>query len=244
MNIMRLSAFLLVWLMVSSPLVADSVYTWTDENGVRHFSNTGLPDEAQDAVEHFEEIPSGPTPELNELSGDESVRENPPEEEDVETSEEEAAAAGGKQQMDARLAARVEKERQRLEAEIKRIEGLAIGKSFTPGMKDAQIAPLKEQLALLEADPERYFRMKRQGAFQSTAASGSEGGTPSAKGPLSESLEPIEGASSYGKTTDNSAAAQPEATDEQQSDQTSPDEKKSGRAQVSEPGASLRLPDE
>jgi hypothetical protein len=111
-------------------------------------------------------------------------------------------------------------------------------------MKDAQIAPLKEQLALLEADPERYFRMKRQGAFQNSPASGSEGGTPSETGPLSDSLEPIEGASSYGRTPDNSAASQPEATEGQKSDQTSSDEKKSGRAQASDPGASLRLPDE
>jgi hypothetical protein len=95
--------------------------------------------------------------------------------------------------MNDRLAARAEKEKQRLESEIKKIKGLSIGKSFTQGMKDARIRPLQEQLALLQADPERYFRMKRQGAFQSSS--------PSSSDPLADRLSSAPVTSSTGDSS-------------------------------------------
>ena len=98
--------------------------------------------------------------------------------------------AEGEKRMNDRLAAMAEKEKVRLESEIKKIKGLSIGKSFTQGMKDARIRPLQEQLALLQADPERYFRMKRQGAFQSSS--------PSSSDPLADRLSSAPVASSTG----------------------------------------------
>lgn len=183
----------LVWVMVvATPVLADSVYSWTDEDGVRHYSNTGIPPGVQQAEERPEENSSPPAIEPGQPSGEEGRGENTPGPESVDTPEEEAAAAGSEKKMDARLAARVERERQRLGAEIKRIQGLSIGKSFTPGMKDAMIKPLQEQLALLEADPERYFRMKREGAFNN----GANTNPPSESGPLSDPLESFEPSSS------------------------------------------------
>ena len=106
---------------------------------------------------------------------------------------------------DERMAARIENERQELLSEIKQIEDLAIGVSFTPGMKAARIAPLKERLALLDADPERYFRMKRQGAFGDAPNPESEDYVTPPPEAFSEPLEPLEPESSAGAAGDEEA---------------------------------------
>jgi hypothetical protein len=192
---------LLLVMMVAGPLCADSVYFWTDENGIRHYSNTGIPDGVQDANERPEEFSAAPSPEPNEPPGNGSAGESPPDTWSGDTPEEKEAAAESNQQMDEQLAAKVEKERQRLGAEIKRIQDLSIGVSFTPGMKDAMVKPLEEQLALLNADPKRYFRMKREGAFEN----GSGGSAPPPSGPLSNSLQPFESSSSTGQSMNGEA---------------------------------------
>jgi len=183
-----LSVILFASVFVTGPLYAGSVYYWTDDNGVRHYSNTGIPNDVEAADVRPEEATSPQAPATSDIS--DTDREPPdatPSEGDTE--QDESDAEGG-QQMDDRLAARAEKEQQRLESEIKKIKGLSIGKSFTQGMKDARIRPLQEQLALLQADPERYFRMKRQGAFQSSS--------PSSSDPLADRLSSAPVASSTG----------------------------------------------
>ena len=192
---------LVLVMMAAGPLFADSVYFWTDKAGVRHYSNTGIPPGVQEANERPEEVSPAPNPEPGNTSEDGNASESPPDTWSGDTSEEKEAAADSTKKMDKRLAARVEKERARLGAEIKRIQNLSIGTSFTPGMKDAMVKPLEEQLALLNADPERYFRMKREGAFDN----GSGGSAPPASSPLANSLESFEGSSSSGQSTPGEA---------------------------------------
>jgi hypothetical protein len=202
MKMKWIGASLVLVMLAGGPLFADSVYFWTDENGVRHYSNTGIPPGVQEANERPEESPSAPSPEVNSATGNGSASGSSSDAWSGDTPEEEAAAADSTKKMDKRLAARVEKERARLGAEIKRIQNLSIGKSFTPGMKDAMVKPLEEQLALLNADPERYFRMKREGAFDN----GSGGSAPPASGgPLANSLESFEGSSSSGQFSSGEA---------------------------------------
>ncbi len=110
---------LLLVMMVAGPLCADSVYSWTDENGIRHYSNTGIPDGVQGANERPEEFSAAPTPEPNESPGNGGASESPPDTWSGDTPEEKEAAAESNQQMDEQLAAKVEKERQRLGAEIR-----------------------------------------------------------------------------------------------------------------------------
>jgi len=201
MKIRWLVAILFASVFISGLLYAGSVYYWTDENGVRHYSNTGIPNDVEAADVRPEEFPAPQASESSDISDvDREPPDMPPSEGDAEQTDPDAE---GEKQMDDRLAARVEKEQQRLESEIKRIKGLSIGKSFTPGMKDARIRPLQEQLALLQADPERYFRMKRQGAFTSTYPDGSAEATPASSDPLSGNLssEPI--TSSAGDSSDD-----------------------------------------
>lgn len=184
---------------------ADSVYFWTDEDGVRHYSNTGVPSDVQEADVRPEEISPEASASPSEAGVDNALEPGIPEPEEGTPAEEAPEVEGGRE-ADGRLAARIEKERQRLEAEIKKIEGLAIGRSFTPGMKAARIRPLQEQLALLDADPERYFRMKRQGAF--SAASGAGTGESDS---LSGSLERVAPAASTGASAGDGRAGEEEA---------------------------------
>ena len=180
MKIKWVFAILLMSLTFAGLLYAGSVYRWTDENGVRHYSNTGLPDEVVDADVRPEEIsPSEPAESDPNAESAENEPALGPEGADVDE-----PPPGKGEPINDRLAAQAENERQRLESEIKRIKGLSIGKSFTQGMKDAQIRPLQEQLSLLSADPKRYFRMKRQGAFKSFSSAGSGNEAPSLSDPL------------------------------------------------------------
>jgi hypothetical protein len=146
---------------------AGTVYEWTDENGVRHFSNTGAPAEVEAIATTTEEtVPP---------EADEKAAQSTQQEQDEILSD--APAPGSptpsvreqaEQLQQERLARQVEEERRRLEAEIAQIEQLSVGVSFTPGMKAARKEPLQEQLALLNSNPEQYFRMKREGAFAQT----------------------------------------------------------------------------
>lgn len=63
------------------------------------------------------------------------------------------------------MAQQIEEERDRLQEEIDKIDRLAIGVSFSQGMKDNRMRPFKEQLAILNDDPEQYFEMKKRGGF-------------------------------------------------------------------------------
>mgnify|MGYP000175686090 CR=1 FL=1 len=188
MKIRWLIAILFASVFVTALLHAGSVYYWTDENGVRHYSNTGIPNDVEAADVRPEEFPA---PQASESSDISDTDREPPDTPSLEDETEQTDPdAEGEKRMNDRLAARAEKEKQRLESEIKKIKGLSIGKSFTQGMKDARIRPLQEQLALLQADPERYFRMKRQGAFQSSS--------PSSSDPLADRLSSAPVASSTG----------------------------------------------
>jgi hypothetical protein len=156
-------------LLITGLVQAGTVYQWTDENGVRHFSNTGAPDDAagvnttaeqsspqnvdpptesavdpeQGAVDPEQAPPLSNTPNI----GTPTVRER------AEELERE------------RLARQADEERRILEAEIVQVEQRGLSRTFTEGMRAARLDPLKEQLALLDADPAQYFRMKREGAF-------------------------------------------------------------------------------
>jgi hypothetical protein len=188
MKIRWIIAILFASVFVTGLLYAGSVYFWTDENGVRHYSNTGIPNDVEAADVRPEEVPAPQASESSDISDvDREPPDTPPLEGDTEQTDPDAEGEKG---MNDRLAARAEKEKQRLESEIKKIKGLSIGKSFTQGMKEARIRPLQEQLALLQADPERYFRMKRQGAFQSSS--------PSSSDPLADRLSSAPVASSTG----------------------------------------------
>lgn len=241
MKIRWVLALLLVSLTFAGPLVAGSVYSWTDEDGVRHYSNTGIPDEVVEAdVQPEENAPSQTSEASEETDVDANEGASPESLTDGDDTAETAPDAQGT----ARFEARVAKERQRLEAEIKMIKGLSIGKSFTQGMKDARIRPLQEQLSLLNADPKRYFRMKREGAFKSTYPEGSAENTPSSANPLSGRLSSEPATSSAGGSSGNDSTSQEETTEEKSSDETPSNEKRSAKSRSGGSGTASLFPED
>ncbi|GEM_PF-2455387 len=231
-------------LFLAGQLYAGSVYFWTDENGVRHFSNTGIPDSVQEAdVRPEESSAPEPSASIGESEPDSDRKKSPTAPLDKEAGQT-APGSGGEEQVDERLAAKVEIERQRLEAEIKRIEGRSMSKTYTQGMKDAQLAPLKEQLALLNADPERYFRMKRQGAFKSSSGSGSATGTMPTQDPLGGRLSSQSGRSSAsGGQGERSPAAPDDTQGDASTEKASGDEEQSRRSRSGGSAASTLFPE-
>lgn len=161
-------AGLMVFLIVGL-VQAGTVYQWTDENGVRHFSNTGAPTDAAEVGTAAEKIT---VPEVEEQT-EKGVEQEQEQEEllsNAPDAEKPTAATPtvrdrAEQMERERIARQADDERRRLQAEIQQVEQRSLSSSFTEGMRAARLGPLKEQLALLEADPVQYFRMKREGAF-------------------------------------------------------------------------------
>ncbi|MDJ0723320.1 MAG: DUF4124 domain-containing protein [Desulfobacterales bacterium] len=165
----------IVWLAALAALwfagisSAETVYYWTDENGVRHFSNTGAPDGVGDvgsiagssSPPETEEQAEDPNEQSPDADLEDENRADKPDSTDSPPSVREQFENAQREQ----VARRSEEERRRLEGEIAQIEGRGLSRTFTEGMRAARLEPLKEQLALLEADPVQYFRMKQQGAF-------------------------------------------------------------------------------
>jgi hypothetical protein len=205
-------AILIIIIASAGPLFAGSVYYWTDENGVRHFSNTGVPDGVDEANVRPEEIAPEQPADTGDQSEPDADKDSPP------ASPEEGEAGDGEKEVDERLEARAEKERERLEAEIEKIQNLAIGRSFTQGMKDNRIKAIEEQLALLAADPKRYFRMKRQGAFQSSTDSSTENESATPTNPAADQLTPGPGTSSTGSAAGDAEASPEEASQDDTND--------------------------
>lgn len=238
MRITWVLTIILTLLVLAGPLYAGSVYRWTDENGVVHYSNTGIPDEVVEADVRPEETSPSPPAEASDdaASTEEDPLVNP------KDSENDEPPPGKGKPIEDRLAAKAEREREWLQSEIKRVNGLSIGKSFTPGMKDAQLRPLQERLALLSADPERYFRMKRQGAFKTSSPdstfSDADRATPS--NPLGGKLSSDPASSSAGgSTAQKDDPSEKEAGGEKSSDEAQKSENDSGKSRFGGSAATL-----
>ncbi len=155
----------LLFLLIAGMVQAGTVYYWTDENGVRHFSNTGPPDDVQEVGTKTETRSTAPVEaEPEQITDNEPDPGTPVTQEDQPgsspTFRERAEAA-----QQERLARQSEDERRRLQAEIEQVEQRSLSRTFTEGMRDARLNPLRQQLALLDANPAEYFRMKQEGAF-------------------------------------------------------------------------------
>lgn len=163
-------------LLITGLVQAGTVYQWTDENGVRHFSNTSPPENATrvsithetispPAAEAAAESPvDQEQDEIHSNQSDQLQDENPsgPSAAGTPTPTVRERAAQLERE---RMARQTEAERRRLETEIVQVEERSLSRTFTEGMRAARLEPLKQQLALLDADPAQYFNMKREGAF-------------------------------------------------------------------------------
>lgn len=158
MKRLQIGLFLLLLCFCYSTSDAGKIYYWTDENGVRHFSNQGRPEHVEEVGKKPEIIrPAEQVPETDQGAGSGQT--------DAQTGES-AIEMQRKQAEIERLAPQIEDERNRLQTEIDRIDSLMVGVSFTRGMIDNMRRPYQEQLDLLNADPVNYFEMKARGELE------------------------------------------------------------------------------
>lgn len=142
---------LIVVLLLTAPALAGDIYTWTDEKGVKRFS-----DRPPEGVEHFEKIEGSVSstqsddamrPGLQKLL-DEVKAQN--REDDLRKAREAAARKEAQERAaEAEKEARIDAERQRLQKRIDELNGRALSPTFTQGMRDSQIKEIQKQIDAL-----------------------------------------------------------------------------------------------
>jgi hypothetical protein len=152
---------ILVWVPASS---AD-IYSWTDENGVKHFGNQP-PDNATDAKIIFKEEPYNAAAdqqrsekENRELT--ELIRELD-EEEQRQAAEARKNAAEAEQNRAPSMQERVAAERERLENKIAELEEKPLSYFGSQKNKRVRIGYYRYRLEDLMQDPEKYFKQPSQ----------------------------------------------------------------------------------
>jgi chromosome segregation ATPase len=162
-----------LFLLFVPDLNAGSIYSWTDENGVKRYSDVAPGEDAKD-VEVIKEIPH--TESDNETSVQNAKRleqaiegqeaENKAAEIEKERKNKQIEAEKKKTALD-KLNKKILLEKERLENEIRRIEklptgfrrvkGKPISNPFSLAMKKSKIKEYQDKLDLLERSPEEYF---------------------------------------------------------------------------------------
>ncbi|RPJ82513.1 MAG: DUF4124 domain-containing protein [Deltaproteobacteria bacterium] len=142
---------------------AGTIYSWTDKNGVKKFSNTS----PEGDVEHFEvieEMPLLQTDNTNSESGEEEPA-DVTQEPEIENSTSVFSTIEMQfrpqetenNNIDEEFTIKIQTEKKRLQEEIDRIDKLAVGKNFSLPRKKSMMKDLQDKLELLEKSPEKYF---------------------------------------------------------------------------------------
>ena len=137
------------------------IYTWTDENGVKHFSD-GPPAEARGAKPAFQAYKYDEAADRQRTESDaqeiqkavKNINQEYAEAEQKKQKQEEEAEANRPPTMEER----VEDERTKLNLKIAELESLPLDHFGSQPNKIRSIGYYKYRLADLEKDPEKYFR--------------------------------------------------------------------------------------
>ncbi len=159
--ILRAFFFFFLVLAPSAQLTAN-IYTWTDSNGVKHYSNVPPPPGVGTAIDVQREIAYDRDADEERWELDqkdwEAIRQ------DLSQAEEQRIQEnyGDETDEDSKsLNEKIEQEKFRLELEISRLESLPAN-SFERGLdgKRASIAFFEARLQELKSNPQRYFNMR------------------------------------------------------------------------------------
>ena len=145
------------WVAAISPLSAgETIHTWTDSEGVRHFSTSAPPEDAQNH-EIFIQGDNGPAdnaqvdmrrPSYNNMVDEVRVEANRLEQERLQSEKEKKKRekkAAQKRRQDA-----IEAKRLELQKKIDALMGRALSPTFSKGMRDSQIKAIREQIKQLK----------------------------------------------------------------------------------------------
>lgn len=160
-------------LLLAAIVSADTIYTWTDEQGVKRFSNHAPPE----GIENFQTLESQPLPSQTPNAADERrssydqmVKQASDEAQQLERQREAEAAARAeenKRLAEAQRNEKIEAQRSQLEQQIESINKRALGPTFTQGMKQAQIDKIKKQIQALESNPDSNNTQQQEATAES-----------------------------------------------------------------------------
>jgi hypothetical protein len=152
-SIAMVMAFVFAGLTASG--VQAEIYSWTDENGVKHYSHTPPPDRSA-PLEAAPEIKPAPTTnreieKINEENIDAIL-------EELEKEEPAAGPKSAKAQKPSSLQDRIAAEREKLEEKIAWIEQLPPEAFTNSRSKQAIIGRYRYRMDQLDSNPDRYFK--------------------------------------------------------------------------------------
>jgi chromosome segregation ATPase len=152
--------FFLIGILLWVPASNADVYSWTDENGVKHFGNQP-PDNAANAKLVFKEKPYDAAADQQRTATEnkeltELIRELE-EEEARQKAEERKQTAEAAQNRQPTQQERVAAEKERLEAKIAELEEKPLDYFGSQKNKRVRIGYYRYRLETLMADPDKYF---------------------------------------------------------------------------------------
>jgi hypothetical protein len=155
-----ISSLMALLLLFDISAATAKIYTWTDADGVKRYSNAAPPEGAVN-VKTIDEIPADEAtddPQREEYDrmvedASQNADEHFKQQSEDKAKEEEADQ---ERQLE-KLNQRVSQERARLQKQIDAIRSRGLGPNFTNGMKANQVKQVEEKIHRLESDPESYF---------------------------------------------------------------------------------------
>ena len=151
--------FIFVWLVSAVPAQSETIYTWTDRDGTRRFSNQPPPEGVKMyQAETVSPANTADTPAEKRRAGYDRMVERAAAEsrhlEQQRKTAEAAKAAEQQRQAEAHRQNHIEAQRKQLEKKIKAIRKRALSPTYTQGMQEAQIEELRQQIKQLSGQPE------------------------------------------------------------------------------------------
>lgn len=149
-----------LFFLSGSTAIADTIFTWTDSDGVKRYSNS-QPPEGVENVQAIQEIPyeqSGDAQrrqKYNRMVEDASKSADRHFEQQARKKAQDTEARR-QQHMQAQTR-KIDEERANLQKEIDRIQGRGLGPTFSSGQKENLIRQVQERMNHLEGDPDNYF---------------------------------------------------------------------------------------
>ena len=155
-----ITIFFLLGILAWVPASNADVYSWTDENGVKHFGNQP-PDNAADVKMIFKEEPHDAAAHEQRMEAQdreltELIRELE-EEEQRQAAEARKRAAAAEQNRKPTQEERIAAERERLEAKIAELEEKPLDYFGSQKNKRVRIGYYRYRLETLNTDPDKYF---------------------------------------------------------------------------------------
>ena len=162
----RSAIYVFVVIFWVCPCLADeNIYTWTDKNGVKRFS-----DRQPEDVKHYDTIKISPgqsefgAPDGDSRSEYDQMIENIRQEKQLTDQERIQAGADRvseeKRNADTRKKERIDDERRQLQEKIDDLKKRPIGRAYSQSLKNARIEEIERQLDKLKNSPDEYFQGK------------------------------------------------------------------------------------